>query len=158
MSDLIAQLAHTIATFIAAVFVKGGEGFGERAGTEIFDKIKKVFSRDRQKTLLVNLEKTPDSKENIRELEKELVAMLTDSAGFPPAIKDLLDSLDADAPKLTILYEAYRALERQYNFKVTEIADIHSNSDPRKTLTIIKKKQRVIKSELRRILNKKKRK
>jgi hypothetical protein len=162
--DIITQFAQAITAFIAGFFLKGSEKMGEKAGDEVYNKVKNIFSKEKQERLLNDLENEPDSMATLQEVEKELVAKLKESPIFPPEIKDLLNSLNEDAPKLTILYEAYRALERQYAFKVEEIADVRSNAsirpggDLRKSLKLINKKQTVIAGEWRRILNQKKRK
>jgi len=92
----ITLIATAAMTLIGPYLQKSGEAFAKKAGEDLWNKVKKAFTRDKDKELVNKVEAGSVSKSDLTELKNMLAQRLTEEADLLVALKENLNITPAN--------------------------------------------------------------
>ncbi len=156
MADpLSTQIAQAIMGFISATLTAGVGEIGKLAATDVYEKMKKIFTSESQRTLLGNLAGNPDSAILREAAEDELIAILSQSNSFSKEAVFVLHSMSVDAAILETMFKSYKKLKYEYELIYINWANSTSDGeDDLGKMVFLEKKMHLLFNKTNEILGK----
>jgi hypothetical protein len=87
----IASLATAAMTLLTPYLTKAAEKFSEKAGEDLWSKVKNVFTKDEEKELVRKVEENEITKSDLVNIENSLIERLRNESNFEQLIRTSLN-------------------------------------------------------------------
>lgn len=136
----IATLATATMTLLTPYLTKAAEKFSEKAGEDLWSKVKNVFTKDEEKELVKKVEENKITKSDLVNIESSLIDRLQNESNFEQLIRVSLNITPANEfmlenylkasmeirEELNVLFQDYPStgvsLEGDYKVKISQQA------------------------------------
>ncbi|MBN9382110.1 MAG: hypothetical protein J0H74_15180 [Chitinophagaceae bacterium] len=129
IDPLSRKIAHIVTHVLSSILLEAAKETGKNFANDAYEKIKNLFRKRKQKLILAEFEKEPQSQLTKESLEKELTVILSSSRDIPEEMLPLFDFMSVNAAILKTTFRSYKVLLARHANCYELLTDAKSGTD-----------------------------
>jgi len=129
IDPLFDEIALAITNTLPYIFSEAAKEMGKSFAKDAYGKIKKLFRKGKQKLVLDEFEKNPQSQLTQENLKKELSIMLSNSRELPEEMLPVFGFMSVNAAILATTFRSYMVLKARHRNSYELLTDAKSGTE-----------------------------